>query len=75
MNILQVDENSIVLEVDPQGSEGRRIAGLLDISLQSVVTIYVTIYREGIDNASWHTRFLEDARRAISEREAQADLW
>ena len=75
MIVLSVDESTLVLEVSPETPEGRRLAGLLDVSLQSVVTIYVTIHREGIDNANWHTRFLEDAARAISEREAQPDLW
>jgi len=75
MIVLSCDESSLVLEVSPDGSEGRRLAGLLDVSLQSVVTIYVTFHREGLDNANWHTKFLEDARRAIADKEAQADLW
>jgi len=74
MIVLQTDESTLVLEVSPSTPEGRRLAGLLDISLQSVVTIYVTFHREGLDSANWHTKFLEDARRAIVEREAQEDL-
>jgi len=74
MIVLSCDEDSLVVELSPSTPEGRRLAALLDISLQSVVTIYVTFHREGLDNANWHTKFLEDARRAIAEREAQEDL-
>jgi len=75
MIVLSVDETTLVLEVDPKGTEGRRIAALLDVSLQSVVTIYVTIHREALDNANWHTKFLENARGAIRDSQAQEDLW